>query len=106
MLASNFLMHVIHWENFSHHFLKIYSADPRLFNIVSSSQGTTCFSFPKIPKPIFSAQYQGFPQAVYTLGGGGGQVLGDKALMGRTHEGGDRPYGGGGDLTLIDYIIN
>ena len=30
---------------------------------------------------------------------------GDKALMGGgTHEGGHRPYGG--DLTLIDYIIN
>ena len=36
-----------------------------------------------------------------------GQVQGDKALMGgRTHEGGHRPYGGGGGLTLIDYIIN
>ena len=34
----------------------------------------------------------------------GGQVQGDKALMGGTHEGGHRPYGG--DLTLIDYIIN
>ena len=35
----------------------------------------------------------------------GGQVQGDKALIGGTHEGGHRPYGGGG-LTLIDYIIN
>ena len=36
---------------------------------------------------------------------GGGQVQGDKALIGGgTHEGGHRPYGG--DLTLIDYIIN
>ena len=26
----------------------------------------------------------------------GGQVQGDKVLMGRTHEGGHRPYGGGG----------
>ena len=34
----------------------------------------------------------------------GAQVKGDKALMGGTHEGGHRPYGG--DLTLIDYIIN
>ena len=33
-----------------------------------------------------------------------GQVQGDKALMGGTNEGGHRPYGG--DLTLIDYIIN
>ena len=33
-------------------------------------------------------------------------MQGDKALMGGgTHEGGHRPYGGG-DLTLIDYIIN
>ena len=32
----------------------------------------------------------------------GGQMQGDKVLMGRTH----RPYGGGGGLTLIDYIIN
>ena len=32
-------------------------------------------------------------------------MQGDKALMGGgTHEGGHRPYGG--DLTLIDYIIN
>ena len=35
---------------------------------------------------------------------GGGQVQGDKALIGGTHEGGHRPYGGG--LTLTDYIIN
>ena len=35
--------------------------------------------------------------------GGGGQVQEDKDLMGGTH-GGHRPYGG--DLTLIDYIIN
>ena len=35
---------------------------------------------------------------------GGGQVQGDKVLMGGTHEGRHRPYGG--DLTLIDYIIN
>ena len=34
----------------------------------------------------------------------GGQVQGDKALMGGTYEGGHRPYGG--NLTLIDYIIN
>ena len=33
---------------------------------------------------------------------GGGQVQGDKALMGGG--GGHRPYGG--DLTWIDYIIN
>ena len=33
------------------------------------------------------------------------QVQGDKVLMGGTHEGGHRPYGGG-DLTLIDYLIN
>ena len=36
----------------------------------------------------------------------GGQVQGDKALIGGTHKGGHRPYGGGGDLTLIDYTIN
>ena len=37
----------------------------------------------------------------------GGQVQGDKALMGGTHEGGHRLYEEGGrDLTLIDYIIN
>ena len=36
--------------------------------------------------------------------GGGGQLQGDKVLMGGTHEGGHRPYGG--DLALIDYIIN
>ena len=35
----------------------------------------------------------------------GGQVQGDKALMGGTHVEGRRPYGGG-ELTLIDYIIN
>ena len=35
----------------------------------------------------------------------GGQVQGDKALMGGgTHEEGHRPYEG--DLTLIDYITN
>ena len=35
----------------------------------------------------------------------GGQVQGEKLLMGDgTHEGGHRPYGG--DLTLMDYIIN
>ena len=38
-------------------------------------------------------------------------MQGDKALMGGTHEGAHGPYGGdidliGGDLTLIDYIIN
>ena len=31
----------------------------------------------------------------------GGQVQGDKALMGGTHDGGHRPYGG--DLTLRLY---
>ena len=31
-------------------------------------------------------------------------MQGDRALMGGTHEGAHRPYGG--DLTLIDYIIN
>ena len=37
--------------------------------------------------------------------GGGDKCREDKALMGgETHEGGHRPYGG--DLTLIDYIIN
>ena len=35
---------------------------------------------------------------------GGGQVHGDKVLMGGFMTGGHRPYGG--DLTLIDYIIN
>ena len=50
----------------------------------------------------FSDSHQGLPQAVYTWGGG--QVQGDKALVGGTHEGRRRPYGG--DLTLIDYIIN
>ena len=38
------------------------------------------------------------------MAGGGGEVQGDKALTGGTHEGGHRPCGG--DLTLIDYIIN
>ena len=50
--------------------------------------------------------FQGFPQAVYTWG----DLLPpnmreDKALMGGLIRGGHRPYGGG-DLTLIDYIIN
>ena len=27
-------------------------------------------------------------------------------INGGTHEGGHSPYGGGGELTLIDYIIN
>ena len=31
-------------------------------------------------------------------------MQGDKALMGGTHEGEHRPYGGG--VTLTDYIIN
>ena len=34
----------------------------------------------------------------------GGQVQRNKVLMGETHEGGQRPYGG--DLTFIDHIIN
>ena len=41
---------------------------------------------------------------------GGGQVQGDKALMGGTHEGGlmkgDIDLMGGRGLTLTDYIIN
>ena len=32
-------------------------------------------------------------------------MQGDKLLMGGTHKGGHRPYGGGG-LTLTDNIIN
>ena len=42
--------------------------------------------------------------------GGGGKFVppysagGQSVNGGRTHEGGHRPYGG--DLTLIDYIIN
>ena len=35
---------------------------------------------------------------------GGGASAGDKVLMGGTHEGRHGPYGG--NLTLIDYIIN
>ena len=35
---------------------------------------------------------------------GSRQVQGDKSLIGGTQEGEHRPYGG--DLTLIDYIIN
>ena len=47
---------------------------------------------------------QGFPRP-FTHGGICPPIWGgDKALMGGTHEGGHRPYGG--DLTLIDYIIN
>ena len=43
--------------------------------------------------------HEGFPLAVYTWGHlsshrGGGKVQGDKALMGGTHEGRHRPYGG------------
>ena len=59
--------------------------------------------------------YRVFPRPFTHGGDMGGQVQGDKALMGGTHEGGlmrgglmrggHRPYGGG-DLTLIDYIIN
>ena len=36
----------------------------------------------------------GFSLGRLHMGGGGGQVQGDKALMGGTHEGGHRPYGG------------
>ena len=55
-------------------------------------------------------RFQGFPLwGGGTSAGGqsvnrGGQVQGDKALIGGTHEGRHRPYGG--DLTLIDYTIN
>ena len=35
---------------------------------------------------------------------GGGTSAGGQSVNGGTHEGGHRPYGG--DLTLIDYIIN
>ena len=34
----------------------------------------------------------------------GGASAGGQSVNGGTHEGGHRPYGG--DLTLIDYIIN
>ena len=34
----------------------------------------------------------------------GGTSAGGQSVNGGTHEGGHRPYGG--DLTLIDYIIN
>ena len=44
---------------------------------------------------------QGFPRP-FTLGG---QVQGDKVLMGGTHKG-DIELMGGGGLTLTDYIIN
>ena len=61
---------------------------------------------PQVPR---NCNFRVFPWP-FTHGGGGfvpphmgGQVQGDKALMG-THEGGHRPYGG--NLTLIDYIIN
>ena len=51
------------------------------------------------------SQTQGFPWAIYTWGGtsAGGQVQGDKALMGRLMRGDIDLMG---DLTLIDYIIN
>ena len=45
-----------------------------------------------------------FPRP-FTHEGGGGTSAGIQSVNGeRTHEGGHRPYGG--DLTLIDYIIN
>ena len=34
----------------------------------------------------------------------GGTSVGGQSINGGTHEGGHRPYGG--DLTLINYIIN
>ena len=46
----------------------------------------------------------GFSLGCLHMGGFVPPYGGDKALMGGTHEGGHRPYGG--DLTLIDYIIN
>ena len=36
----------------------------------------------------------------------GGTSAGGQSVNGGTHEGGHRPYGGGGGLTLIDYLIN
>ena len=51
--------------------------------------------------------FQGFPQAVYTWGDllppdmGGGQSINGGLIRGDTDV-----MGGGGDLTLIDYIIN
>ena len=55
---------------------------------------------------------QGFPWTVYTWEGDlspshmGGQVQEEKALMGGLMRGDIDLMGGGGGLTLIDYIIN
>ena len=54
-------------------------------------------------EPEVSAGFS--PGRLHMGGYGGGQVQGDKALIGGTHKGGHRPYGGE-DLTLIDYTIN
>ena len=46
----------------------------------------------------------GFSPGRLHMGGGGGGKCRGQIINGGTHEGGHRPYGG--DLTLIDYIIN
>ena len=54
-----------------------------------------------------TSNYRVFPRP-FTHGGDlsiwGGTSAGGQSVNGGTHEGGHRPYGG--DLTLIDYIIN
>ena len=42
---------------------------------------------------IYQVHIRVFPRP-FTHGGGGGQVQVDKALIGGTHKGGHRPYGG------------
>ena len=53
---------------------------------------------------IFTYTYTYIRVSLGRLHMGERQVQGDKALIGGTHKGGHRPYGG--DLTLIDYTIN
>ena len=58
------------------------------------------FQLVGVPSDILIHQTRVFPRP-FTHGGDlsphmGGTSAGDKALMGGTHEGGHRPYGGGG----------
>ena len=51
-------------------------------------------------------QHTGFSLDRLDMRGGGGQVQGDKALMGGTPEGGRKPYGGEPNLDRLYHKLN
>ena len=73
--------------------VKAKEIETAFFHSLGNPKGHMFISFVLKISIITSPTTTGFSLGCLHMGG---QVQGDKALMGGTHEGGHRPYGGGG----------